>query len=200
MVLAGGVLGGVVVHILVVLAFPNLAGRNLWNALAEYGPPSAFAQVPAPAPGDEEIAYLDPTMLHAVCRIDLASGPHRVTSNISATYWSLGVLDRRGRGLYGVNGSTAGGASIDLLLISSADLEAVRREPPALLEELIIVEVPTGTRAIAVLRAFVRDTTMRAVVAEELGRAECVGPIDITDAPPAAEAEVLPDTPADPGL
>lgn len=199
MILAGGLLGGAIVHIVVVLAFPNYAGRDLWNALADYGPPSEFALIPTSMPGEEEIAYLDPTMIHMVCRVDLVAGPHRVTSQVAATYWSIGVLDRRGRSLYGVNSSTAGGAAIDLLLISSTDLEALRRSPPAILEESIIVDLSVSS-AIVVLRAFVRDETMRATVIAEMRAAECAGPLDIQPAPetppaetPAEDVPVVPD-------
>lgn len=191
-VIAGGLLGAVVVHIVVVLAFPAVGGRDLWAALDGYGPPSQFASLPRAAPGEEAIAYLDPAMLHAVCRVDLAAGAHRITADTGATYWSLGVLDRRGRSLYGLNSGSAGGPAVDLLLISSVELEGLRQDPPAILDEVIVVELGAD-EVVVVLRAFVGDGTMEETVAGHLADAACLGPVELMpDIEPAPDGPVLP--------
>lgn len=197
-VLAAGLLGAILVHIAVVLAFPAVGGRDLWSALEEFGPPSQFAVLPRSAPGEETIAYLDPAMFHSVCRVDLAAGAYRVTADIGASYWSLGVLDRRGRSLYGLNSGSAGGPALDLLLISSTQLESLRQDPPAILDEVIVVELDAGA-VIVVLRSFVGDRPV-GYDPPWLDSAACPGPVELREMDEAIPPEpTLPVAPPEAG-
>ncbi len=180
-IIVAGLLGGVVVHILAVLAYPALGGRDLWSELEAYGPPSAFALVPQPTDGGESPSYLDPNMIHAICRTDLAESPHRVGLDLNVPFWSLGVFDRRGRSVYGLNSTTAGESGLDLLLIASRDLEALRTAPPDVVDEVVLVDLPADP-VVVVLRAFVPDPTLAPTVAAEVRAAECASAGDLEPA------------------
>ncbi len=192
-ILFAGLLGGVVVHVAGVLAFPAFGGRDLWNDVAGYGPEAVFNVVPAPVPGAQAIAYLDPEMAHAVCRVDLAAGPHRIVANLDAAFWSVGILDQGGRNLYSLNSEAAGNEALDLLLILPSDLTPLRRNPPAVLEQSVVVDLPIN-EAIIVIRAFVPDPTLRPAIEAQLAAANCSAPFDLTPepepAPPSVPAEI----------
>lgn len=190
LIVATGLLGSVVIHIIAVLAFPAFGGRDLWVELDEFGPPATFASIPIPAPDAEGLAFLDPNMVHAVCRADLSDAPHRVVIDMDVPFWSIGVLDRRGRSLYGLNSGAVGDAGLDLLLIASRDLEALRRAPPAVLEEAVIVDLAAAP-TIVVLRVFAPDPIAAADVARKIGDLQCAAPIDLSS-DPGQTPEALP--------
>ena len=115
LLVAAGVLGGVVVHIGTVLTFPSFGGRDLWKAVEPLGPEDVFAVIPRPAPGNESIAYLDPNMVHGICRFDLSVGPRRIVASLEG-FWSVGVFNERGQNLYSL---TSGGADREVSIYSS---------------------------------------------------------------------------------
>lgn len=182
-----GLLGGVFLHVAGILAFPLFAGRDLWTDVADYGPTEVFNLIPQAEPGEDSLATLDPNMVHAVCRLDLTR-PHRIFAAFAARFWSVGILDRTGRNLYSLNSATAGRADLDVLLIQPADLTPLRRNPPPVLEQSVVVDL-TIDEAIVVIRAFAPDASARALLAGELARANCDAPVDLS---PAAPAQVAP--------
>ena len=166
-IVIAGMLGGVILHILAVLAFPSLAGRNLWEAMEYLGPERMFHLVPASAPGVKPIAYLDPNMAHAVCRIDLTRGPSRIISQLDAVFWSVGVFNAHGLNLYSLNSRTSGRSDLDLLLIRSSELTPLGLNPPPILEQAVVADF-TVNSVIVVLRAFVPDSTLVAEISDQL--------------------------------
>lgn len=185
-IVIAGMLGGVILHILAVLAFPSLAGRNLWEAMEYLGPERMFHLVPASAPGVKPIAYLDPNMAHAVCRIDLTRGPSRIISQLDAVFWSVGVFNAHGLNLYSLNSRTSGRSDLDLLLIRSSELTPLGLNPPPILEQAVVADF-TVNSVIVVLRAFVPDSTLVAEISDQLTSADCDAPFQLE--PPEAEPE-----------
>lgn len=188
-----GLLGAVIVHLVVILLFPAIGSNDVWSAMDGRGADGRFAVLPQPEAGVAERAYLDPMMVHAVCRFDhLGEAPVRVVATLDAAFWSAAVFDRRGRNLFSVNDRTAA-APLDLLIVGPRDLAALQRAAAAVLEQSVVVDLSVDS-GLVVLRAFARDPTMLPQLRAMLGAADCNAPIDLTPVPepiveaPAADA------------
>jgi uncharacterized membrane protein len=188
-----GLLGAVIVHLVVILLFPAIGSNDVWSAMDGQGGDGRFAVLPQPEAGVAERAYLDPMMVHAVCRFDrLGEAPVRIVAALEDVFWSAAVFDRRGRNLFSVNDRTAA-APLDLLIVGPADPAALQRAAAAVLEESVVVDLSIDS-GLVVLRAFARDATMLPELRAMLGAADCNAPIDLAPVPepiveaPAADA------------
>jgi uncharacterized membrane protein len=193
----GGVLAGVIIHIVVVFLLPGFANRDAWTTMARFGADGEFHLVPVSQPGDEALPFLDPRFVHAVCRFRLSGGPVHVVAPMPDDFWSLGIFDRRGRNLYSLNDRTAARNPLDLFLITPADLARLRSDPPDVLETSIVVDLPIDT-GFVLLRAFAADATLVEPIRQTLAKADCDAPVVTTPAeddeePPVAEGEANPD-------
>ena len=166
-----GLLGGVFIHIVTVLAFPSVGGRLLWNVIEPLGPEGSFAVIQRPSPGTESITHLDPNMVHAICRFDLSKGPTRIVAALTG-FWTVGIFDERGRNLYSLTSGATESELLDLLIARPQELTPLRRDPPLILEEALVVDLAVD-RAIVVVRAFASDTALWDAMALSLAGADC---------------------------
>lgn len=181
-IVLAGFLGAVIVHLVVILLFPAIGSNDVWSAMDGQDADGRFAVLPQPEAGVAERAYLDPMMVHAVCRFDrLDEAPVRIVAALDDVFWSAAVLDRRGRNLFSVNDRTAA-APLDLLIVGPADLSALQRAAAAVLEESVVVDLAIES-GLVVLRAFARDPTMLPELRAMLAAADCNAPIDLTPVP-----------------
>ncbi|MGD9738279.1 MAG: hypothetical protein AB7O56_09395 [Bauldia sp.] len=181
-ILAGGVLGAIVVHILVVMLLPRYGGRDVWTVMSAYGPEGAFHLLPRPETGGVEFAFLDPHLVHAVCRFELDGEPLRIRADVATDFWSAALFDRSGNSLYSLNDRTAGRADVDLFLIGPAEVDFLP-DAEANLPETVIVDLPIET-GLVVIRAFFRDAAMKPLVEASLAGAACDAPLDLPPPPP----------------
>ena len=177
-----GLLGGVVIHIVAVLAFPSVGGRSLWDAVEPLGPEGVFTVIPRPSPGAESIAYLDPNMAHAICRFDLTTGPARIVASLTG-FWTVGVFDARGQNLYSLTSGATEREILDLLIARPQELTPLRRDPPLVMEEAVVVDLAVD-QAIVVIRAFAPDPALWELAAASLMMADCATAFDLSGPAP----------------
>lgn len=187
-----GLLGAVVVHIATILLWPTFRGDE--RAIEMPGLDSAFVPI-----STAELAAItgtepDPAMAYAICRFTLAGGPVRVVSAPAATFWSAAVFDQNGRNVFSVNDRTDAEPNLDLFLTRPADLDRLTRDPPAVLEEVVVVELSIEAGFVMV-RAFVPDPTQRARVAMSLEEGDCAAPIEPEPVPDLPSAPAPAETP-----
>lgn len=180
-----GLLGAVVVHVLLVLLLPRVGGRDVWTVMSAYGPEYTFRLLPRPESGGVEFSFLDPHLVHAMCRFTLDGRPLRITAGVATDFWSAAVFDRNGSSLYSLNDRTAGREDIDLLLVGPAEVTALT-ELEGALEDTVIVDIPVET-GLLVLRAFYRDPPMKPLVEAALRAANCNASIALPAPPPPRE-------------
>lgn len=173
-----GLLGGVIIHIVAILAFPSVGGRSLWDEVEALGPEATFTVIPRPSPGLESIAFLDPNMVHAICRFDLRLGPARIVASLSG-FWTVGVFDDRGQNLYSLTSGATEREVLDLLVARPQELTPLRRDPPPIMEEAVVVDLPVD-RAIVVIRAFAPDADVWDNVAADLIAADCLASFNLS--------------------
>lgn len=170
----GGVLIGAVIHIAIVIMVPYYASHDAWAQMRQFGRDRAFHVLPMPQAGAEPLAALDPRMLQAVCRFDLADGPVHIEASLPDEFWSVAVFDRRGRNVYSLNDRSAERERLDLVILTPVQMAQLRQEPPQSLETAIVLELPIA-EGFVLIRAFVPDESLLASATAALISAECAG-------------------------
>lgn len=169
--IVAGILGAVIVHVVTILLLPVYAGPPAWvEELAGSG--EGMKVMPPALPGQEALPMADPAMAYATCVFDLSGGPVRLTALLPDDFWSLSVLDRDGRILYSLNDRSAGRSPVDLLLVRSIDLPALRSEPPEPIDQAAVIDLPVD-RGLVLMRAFVSGPSARPLVEAALAGARC---------------------------
>lgn len=170
----GGLLLGGMIHIAIVLLIPLYAVNDAWAHVEGLGRDGQFHLVSLPEAGSEAIASLDPRMVHAVCRFDLADGPIRITAAMPDEFWSVAIFDRRGRNIYSLNDRAAERSRLDLAILTPVQMAQIRQDPPESLDTAIVLELPIQN-GFALLRAFVPDNSYLPGVTNALKQADCAG-------------------------
>lgn len=172
LLLAGLFLGGII-HIATVLGVPGQVPETAYARVAAFGPDGAFNRLPDVAPGAEPLPMLDPMMIHAACRFDLAEGPLKIEAALPPPFWSFALFDAGGRAIYSLNDRTSGaGGRLDVLVLTTEQLSVLRENPPEGLEDLIVIETD-ALHGYALLRAFDGDPLYRDRIEAALAQASC---------------------------
>lgn len=184
------ILGAVIVHVVSILVFPRLGTSDVWAAMDQFGPEGDFNLIPQQEPGGTVLPYLDPHMVHAVCRFALSDGPVRIVADLESEFWSAVIFDRVGAGLYSLNDRTAGRPILDLLLIGPAGLGPLQ-DATEILADAIIVDLPVND-GIILLRVFYRDAAILDLTRAMVGNSDCNAPIEIVPVAPVDDAADIP--------
>jgi uncharacterized membrane protein len=168
---AGLVIGGLV-HIVTVLALPQVALEDAFARVERLGPANRVHLVPAPTAFEAVLPRLDPSFTQAVCRYDLARAPLRVVVPLAPDYMSVSFYSRRGLPFYALNDRAAAQRTIDLQLMTPAQAAALPRDEEITAADRLIVESPS-TEGIVLIRAFVRERSTIDTTLARLKEARC---------------------------
>ncbi|SDT98763.1 DUF1254 domain-containing protein [Stappia sp. ES.058] len=171
-VLAGLFLGGII-HVAVVMSVPHFVPVTAYARVAGFGQDGVFNRLPDTRAGAEPLPMLDPMMLHAACRFDLAAGPLKIEAAMPPPFWSFALFNARGEAIYSLNDRTSGNdGKLDVLVITTEQLSVLREDPPPGLEDLIVIET-VETLGYALLRSFDGDPMRRDIKEAALAQATC---------------------------
>jgi uncharacterized membrane protein len=155
-----GLLGAAIVHIAVILLLPSYAPQEIWTQLGEGG--ELYEVVPLTGEGAVPlVADGDPLFQAVACRYDLDNGGLHLTATETVPFWSMSLRDRAGQTTYSLTDRTLADGSLDIAVVSAAQMADFRRALPPELEGSIFVESPTS-EGIAVVRVFVPDESWTA--------------------------------------
>ncbi|MGN6100968.1 MAG: DUF1254 domain-containing protein, partial [Devosia sp.] len=73
--LAAGVILGLILHLVVILALPAFASETVWSRIAALADEDKVVVLPKVVAGQPNPLQLDPKLAYAVCRVDLSRGP-----------------------------------------------------------------------------------------------------------------------------
>jgi len=108
----------------------------------------------------------------AVCRYDLDAGPLRLTAPVSQAYTSVTFYTRRGVAYYGINDRAAGRRTIELLLMTTAQHDALPEDSEVTAADRLIIESPSPTGLI-VLRALSPEPGLMPMAQASVAAARC---------------------------
>jgi uncharacterized membrane protein len=172
--IAGGLLLAGVIHIVVIFLVPYFATRDAWSEVKRFGADGQFHLLPFADTGSDTLPGLDPRLLHAVCRFSLAERPIRIQASLPNDFWSIAIFDRRGRNIYSLNDRSADHTHLDLAVLTPVQMAQMREDPPASLEQAVVIELPVEV-GFAVLRVLVADDSMLPSATRALEGANCAG-------------------------
>jgi uncharacterized membrane protein len=169
--LAGIILGGIV-HLGTILALPRTASQDAYTRLEPITPVNAMTPIPRPTAAKALLPYMDPAFAVAVCRYDLGGGPMKLTAPVSQAYTSVTFYTRRGVAYYGINDRAAGRRTIELLLMTTAQHDAMPEDSEVTAADRLIIESPSPTGLI-VLRALSPEPGLMPMAQASVATARC---------------------------
>ena len=168
-----GVLLGLIVHLVSVLALPRIAAQDAYSRLTPITKLNAVSVLPQADPSNTLMPFLDPAFAVAVCRYDLSSGSLKLTVPVSQAYTSVSFYTRNNVAYYAINDRAAGRRVIELDLMTTAQLDQVPEDEEVTAADRLIVESPTPTGIIAI-RAMAPEPGLMRVAQGTVAASKCV--------------------------
>jgi uncharacterized membrane protein len=167
-----GVLLGLIVHLVSVLALPKIASEDAYSRLTPLSKLNAITQLPAADPGNTLMPYLDPAFAVAICRYDLSSGPIHLKVPVSQAYTSVSFYTRNELAYYAINDRSAGKKVIELDLMTEAQHSDLPEEEDVTSADRLIIDSPTATGLI-VMKALAPEPGLMAQAQASLAASSC---------------------------
>jgi uncharacterized membrane protein len=173
-----GVILAAIVHIVAVLAAPQLASRNAATRLANREQPERSVLLARAAPGKVAFPFQDPAVSIAVCGFDLAVAPVRVRMPVGLLVTTVSLHGADGRAFYAITDRAAREGAVEIVVMTRGQLdEAIRQDDE---------DEPTGDvrvlapdlRGIAVARVVSRQPSDRADADEAAAALSCKAEVD----------------------
>jgi len=166
------VLAGLI-HIIAVLALPELAPKSGYGRLASLGPANTMIQVPSAAPGQQVIPMMGPDVRYAFCRFDLTGGPVRLNAKVANELLLIALYTPEGQNFYSVVAPDMKRPEIDLIIITGDQSVAEAGvDAPESFENVGVVNSPV-TDGIALLRMPLTGPSRASNVEQALSAASC---------------------------
>ena len=182
--IVGGVLLGLVVHLVSVLALPRIATQDAYSRLTPMTKLNAVTALPAADPSNAPMPFMDPAFAIAVCRYDLDKGPIKLAVPVSQAYTSVSFYTRSEVAYYAINDRSAGRKVIELDLMTEAQHAELPEDEDVTAADRLIIDSPTATGLI-VLRALAPEPGLMAQAQASLGASSC----KVQTEPPVKQAD-----------
>lgn len=179
-----GVLLGVVVHLVSVLALPRIASQDAYSRLTPVTKENAVTQLPLADPSHSPMPFMDPAFAVAICRYNLSDGPIKLKVPVSQAYTSLSFYTRNEIAYYAINDRSAGKKVIELDLMTEAQHRALPEDEEITAADRLIIDSPTPTGLI-LLKALAAEPGLMPQAQASLAAATCALQTDV----PAKQAE-----------
>jgi len=182
-----GVLLGLIVHLVSVLALPRIASQDAYSRLTPSTKLNAVTQLPVADPSYALMPYMDPAFAVAVCRYDLSNGSIKLTVPVSQAYTSVSFYTRNEVAYYAINDRSAGKKVIELDLMTEAQHNELPEDEEVTSADRLIIDSPTSTGLI-VMKALAPEPGLMPQAQASLAASSCKVQVD----QPAKQAEAPP--------
>lgn len=168
-----GLLGAGIVHIAVLLLVPDFSRHDAWSRLAEASGLYRMTPLEAETGGAPVVKSVDPLFAAVACRFDLDDGMVQVKGPAAfLPFWSASVYDRSGHNIYSLNDHGASKGQLDLVILTPAQMNEVRKDLPEAYQGSVFIEAPIS-EGIVVIHAFIPDGSWRPAVMRFLDAGSC---------------------------
>lgn len=186
-----GVLLGLIVHLVAVLALPRIATQDAYSRLTPMTKLNAVTQLAAVDPTNAPMPFMDPAFAVAICRYDLSGGPIKLAVPVSQAYTSVSFYTRSEVAYYAINDRSAGRKVIELDLMTPAQHAGLPEEEDVTSADRLIIDSPTETGLI-VMKALAPEPGLMPQAQASLAASKCEVH---TEPAPAKQAEPPPPPP-----
>jgi uncharacterized membrane protein len=167
-----GVLLGLIVHLVSVLALPRIATQDAYSRLTPITKLNAVSVLPAADPSNTLMPFLDPAFAVAVCRYDLSAGSLKLTVPVSQAYTSVSFYTRNEIAYYAINDRSAGKKVIELDLMTDAQHNDLPEDEDVTAADRLIIDSPTTTGLI-VMKALAAEPGLMPQAQASLATSKC---------------------------
>ncbi len=120
------VLVAIATHLCAILILPSVATRDAAHRLAQFAATDHMALLPLSQAGSQLLPFADPATVQGVCFFDLANAPVRLKATVEEGHLlTLSFRTREGRIFYAMTDRAALHGSIDIRLVTEAQLQTV---------------------------------------------------------------------------
>ncbi|KYH00546.1 DUF1254 domain-containing protein [Bradyrhizobium daqingense] len=182
--IVAGIVLGLVVHLVSVLALPRIATQDAYSRLTPMTKLNAVTQLPLADPQTSPMPFMDPAFALAICRYDLTNGPIKLTVPVSQAYTSVSFYTRNEIAYYAINDRSAGRKVIELDLMTEAQHSELPEDEEVTAADRLIIDSPTATGLI-LMKALAPEPGLMQQAQATLAAATCAPQ---TEAPAKAEA------------
>jgi len=190
--IVAGVVLGLVVHLVSVLALPRIATQDAYSRLTPMTKLNAVTALPLADPNNAPMPFMDPAFAVAICRYDLADGALKLTVPVSQAYTSVSFYTRNEVAYYAINDRSAGRKVIELDLMTEDQHSALPEDEEVTAADRLIIDSPTTTGLI-VLKALAPEPGLMPQAQASLAASQCAIQ---TEPPPAKQPEPAAPAPA----
>ncbi len=182
--IVAGVLLGLIVHLVSVLALPRIATQDAYSRLTAMTKLNAVTQLPLADPNTSPMPFMDPAFALAICSYDLSGGPLKLRVPVSQAYTSVSFSTRNEIAYYAINDRSAGKKVIELDLMTEAQHNALPEDEEITAADRLIIDSPTTTGLI-LMKALAAEPGLMPQAQASLAAASCAVQ---TEAPVKVEA------------
>lgn len=186
-----GVLLGLIVHLVAVLALPRIATQDAYSRLTPLTKLNAVTQFAVADPSNAPMPFMDPAFALAICRYDLSGGPIKLTVPVSQAYTSVSFYTRNEVAYYAINDRSAGRRVIELDLMTEAQHAELPEEEDVTSADRLIIDSPSETGLI-VMKALAPEPGLMPQAQASLAASRCQVQ---TEPPQPKQAEAPPPPP-----
>lgn len=170
--LLGGLLLGLVIHLVVILILPRISENAAYVQVASIDALNKTTLLALPRSGEPNPLHLDPDMSYGLCKLDLSAGPGEVTGTLPLAFWSVAVYDTAGTVLYSTTNRDGIGQTLDLGIFDPAQTRLLAEQKIDISPGLLIVESRTD-EVFVIVRLAPPHPSMRARYEAQLERLAC---------------------------
>jgi len=170
--IVAGVLLGLVVHLVSVLALPRIATQDAYSRLTPLTQLNAVTALPPAEPGNALMPFMDPAFATAICRYDLSAGAIKLAVPVSQAYTSVSFYTRNEIAYYAINDRSAGRKVIELDLMTEAQHNELPEDEEITAADRLIIDSPTATGLI-VMKALAPEPGLMPQAQSSLAAASC---------------------------
>jgi uncharacterized membrane protein len=177
-----GLVLGVILHISVVLAVPEISPDTAWRRLSGMLPTNKMSIAPPARPEGQLLPFMAPDMRYAICKFDLGSGALGIKARMLDATWTLTLYTAQGENFFTVTSTQLQRPDLDLTVLAPPErslLDSVQavfvrasRETRGTRESGLQVTAP-AREGLAVLRAPLLGTAFQAETNAALAVASC---------------------------
>src|ERR1043165_4997369 len=169
-----GVLLGLIVHLVAVLALPRIATQDAYSRLTPMTKLNAVTQLPLADPQTSPMPFMAPAFALAICRYDLTNGPIKLTVPVSQAYTSVSFYTRNEIAYYAINDRSAGRKVIELDLMTEAQHNELPEDEEVTAADRLIIDSPSA-RGLIVMKALAPEPGLMQQAQAALAAPRCTG-------------------------
>lgn len=147
----GGLVLGLMIHLVVILILPQYAAQDLWDRISAISEPGQLVVLDKVEAGADNPLALDPVFAEAVCRFNLGDGPGQLVGPLPDAFWSIAVYDSEGTAFYSTTHRTSSNKRLNLGIFNPAQAKLLSQQEISAEADLLVVESP-GNDLFAAIR------------------------------------------------